>query len=156
SPLLRWYLAAVAAGGACVLLGAALQGAPTLHPLGWVALAAVAVGAGSLNLNIAGDVAAIAIDDTFYIAIAILFGPGPAAVTIATGGLVQSVRRKRPARQVVFNTASHALSMWGAAQVFFLLARVQPLIDGEAGIGSVVLPLFALAAVYFALNSGLT
>jgi putative nucleotidyltransferase with HDIG domain len=153
---LRLYLLAVAVAGVCVLVDAAITAAQTPHPLGWLALAAIAVATGSFKLNFSGNVAEIAVDDTFFIAIAILFGPGPATLAIAAGGFVLPIRRRRALRQVVFNTASFAVSMWAASRVFFLASGAQPLIISHAPVASLVLPLAALCGVYFAFNSGLT
>ena len=156
SPLLRPYIIAVATAGACVLVDAAIGGIRTPYPLAWMALAAIGVATGSFKLNFAANTADIAIDDTFFMAIAILFGPGPATLAIAAGGFALPVRRRRPLRQVVFNTASFAFSMWVAARAFFLIARVQPLAISHAPMATLVMPLLALCATYFSLNSGLT
>ena len=55
----------------------------------------------------------------------------------------------------MFNTATLALSMWAASRAFFALGGVEPLAMGHAPVGSLVFPLGAMAAVYFAFNSGL-
>src|SRR5207237_4489135 len=111
----------------------------------WLALAAIAVCTGSFNLNFAANGAQIAIDDMCYMAIAMLFGPGPATLAIAVGAFALPVRRRRPIRQIVFNTASLAVSMWAAAHVFFLISRVEPLAVGHTPMATLVLPLLALS-----------
>ncbi|HYM22774.1 MAG TPA: HD domain-containing phosphohydrolase [Vicinamibacterales bacterium] len=153
--VLRAYILAVAMAGVCVLVDAALSSVRAPHPFAWLALAAIAVATGSFKLNFAGNSADIAIDDTFYMAIAILFGPGPATVAIAAGGFALPVRRRRPLRQIVFNTASLALSMWAASSTFFLIAQVDPLAISRAPMATLVLPLLALCVVYFVFNTGL-
>ena len=45
--------------------------------------------------------------------------------------------------------------MWAGSHVFFWLSGVPPLTHSEAPIGSAHLPLLALTAVYFLVNSGL-
>src|SRR5437588_6047676 len=154
SPLLEPYLVAVATAGVCALIDSAIVAWRTPHPIAWVALAAVAVSAGSFRLKFAGNSADIAIDDTFFIAIAMLFGSGPATLAAAACGYI--LRRRRARRQVVFNTASLALSMWAASRIFVLLARVEPLAISRAPVGPYVLPMLVLCGTYFAFNSGLT
>jgi putative nucleotidyltransferase with HDIG domain len=155
--VLRGYLSAVVLAGACVLVDAAFGAVRAPHPVGWLALAALAMVAGSFRLNFASESAAIAIDeDTFVIATALLFGPGPATLVIAASAFVFSFRRRMPARQIAFNTASIAISMWAGSHAFFLMAGITPLVLSRPSLGPLVLPLLAMTAVYFALNSGLT
>jgi putative nucleotidyltransferase with HDIG domain len=98
----------------------------------------------------------MAIDDTFVITSALLFGPGPATLTIAASSCLFSCRRRMPSKQIAFNTAATALSMWSGAQVFFLTGRVPPLAVATPSIATLVAPLVAFTIVYFMLNSGLT
>ena len=153
--LLRRYVHAVGIVGGAVLASALALALRTPHAAAWLALSAFAIATGSFKLNFASIAADIAIDDTFFIAIAVLFGPGPATLATAAGAFVLPGRRRRPLRQIVFNTASLALSMWAASETFFFAARVPPLAVSGAPIASLVLPLLALTAVYFVFNSGL-
>jgi putative nucleotidyltransferase with HDIG domain len=155
SRALRAYLTVVVTAGALVLVVSAITAARTPHPLGWLALAALAMLTGSFRLNFASVSANIAIDDTFLFTAALLFGPGPAALAIAAGGFIPSCRRRKPARQIAFNTAAPAISMWVATQTFFLIARVPPLVQGMPPVASLVVPLLTFTVVHFALNSGL-
>ena len=156
SGLLRLYLIAVGVGGAALLLQSASLSAQTPPPLGWLAMTALTILAGCFRLRFASVSANIAIDDTFFISTALLFGPGPATLTIAASALVFSCLRRKPLRQLAFNPTGHALSMGVASRVFFMMAHVQPLASGHAPIAPLVVPLVALTIVYFALNSGLT
>jgi putative nucleotidyltransferase with HDIG domain len=156
SRALRLYLQLVIAAGAIALAHAAIGAARTPQPLGWLMLAGIAIVTGFFRLTFASDSANIAIDDTFFITTAILFGPGPATLAIAASGLIISYRRAKSYRQIAFNTAALALSMSAGAQAFFLLGHVVPLAIGHAPITPLVLPLLALSVVYFSLNSGLT
>jgi len=156
SSALRAYLQVIVSAGALVLLAAGFATIRTPHPLGWLALAALAMSTGSLRMNFASVSANMAIDDTFVITTALLFGPGPATLAIAANSLLVSCRRRMPLRQRAFNTAATAVSMWTAAQTFFLIAGVPPLIVAMPPVASLVAPLLALTVVYFGLNSGLT
>ena len=155
--VLRVYLQAVVLAGAFVLVDAAFEAVRTPHPIQWLALAGLAMVAGSFRLNFASKSANIAIDeDTFFITTALLFGPGPATLAIAAVGFVFSLRRRMPARQIAFNTAALAVSMWVGSHVFFLAAGIAPLSQSKPSLGALVLPLLAMTVVYFVLNSGLT
>jgi putative nucleotidyltransferase with HDIG domain len=157
SRALRLYLQVLVSIGALVLAHSIFVAVRTPHPLGWLTLAGIALAAGCFRLNFASVAANIGVDDTFFITTAVLFGPAPAAMVIAGGAFVFSMRRRKPARQVAFNTAAVALSMWGSAQTFFALARVEPLAlaQTQAPVAALVAPLLALTVVYFVLNSGL-
>jgi putative nucleotidyltransferase with HDIG domain len=154
---LRIFVHAVVLAGAFVLVDAAFDALRTPHPFGWLALAGLALVAGSFRLTFASESANIAIDeDTFFITTALLFGPGPATLAIAAAGLLFSIRRRMPVRRITFNTAALAVSMWIGSHAFFLAAGVAPLSQSKPPLGTLVLPLLAMTAVYFMLNSGLT
>jgi len=153
---LRLYVRVVAATGVLVLASAALDAVQTPKPLACLALAGLVLLSGWFRLSFNSVSATVGIDDTFCITLALLFGPGPATLAIVAHSVVYSMRRRRPGRQMAFNAAALALSMWGSARAFFLFAGVGPLAIAQTAITSLVGPLLALAVVYFALNSGLT
>src|SRR3954466_3131244 len=156
SPAIRGYLLAVVAIGSVVLVQALFAAARTPQPLAWVALAALALLSGWFRLSFKSVSATAGIDDTFWIAAALLFGPGVATLAVAAHSLVYSLRRRRPIAQMAFNASALALSMWCSAGAFFSLAGVGPLAIAHAPITPLVGPLLALTGVYFVLNSGLT
>jgi putative nucleotidyltransferase with HDIG domain len=153
---LRTYLFAIAAAGAVVIAQSAASATRTPHVGGWLAITALTVLAGCFRLRFASVTANIAIDDTFFIATTLLFGPGPGTLTTAAAALLFSLQRRHVLRRVLFNTTGHAVSMGLAAQVFFRIAGVEPLAVGGTPIAPLVGPLVALTIVYFTLNSGLT
>jgi putative nucleotidyltransferase with HDIG domain len=128
----------------------------TPYPLGWLGVGALAVIAGSFALKVPGVPVYLSISDTFFITSALLFGPAPATLTIAADSLAMSWRRGNAPYQLFFNSTSCAISLWSAAHVFFWLTGTGPLINAVAPPGpAMILALGCLAAVYFALNSGL-
>jgi putative nucleotidyltransferase with HDIG domain len=154
---LQVYMLAVVLAGACVFVDAAFHAVRTPHPLHWLALAALGLVARSFRLNFASESMNIAIDeDTFIFATALLFGPGPATLAIATSIFVFCVRQRMPTSRIAFNTAAVAVSMWVASHVFFVIAGIAPLSQSQPSLGALILPLLAMTVVYFALNSGLT
>ena len=156
SRALRIYLHTVVAAGAVVLAHSAVAAAHTPRPSAWLALTALTMLAGCFRLHFKSVSANIAIDDTFFISTALLFGPAAGTLTMAASCLLFSVQRRKRPSQIAFNTASLALSMYIGSRVFFAIAGVAPLAAGLAPIAQLVAPLIALTLVYFSLNSALT
>ena len=156
SRAVRAYIAGVAACGVAVLARAAVQAAHAPHTAYWLTAGALAVAAGSFRLTFASVEANIAIDDAILMAMAMLFGPGPATLAIAAGGVTLSWRRGHPWPKILFNTTSLALAMWAATEAFFAVGRLAPLATNLRQVDRAVLPLLALIATYFGLNSWLT
>jgi putative nucleotidyltransferase with HDIG domain len=152
---LRLYVAiVVAAGGAAVISGVpALVHSP--HLLEWALFALFAIVGGSFMFHVASVNASIGVNDTFFIASALLFGPGPASITLAADTLIFSWRKRHSLDRTAFNTAAPALSLWIAAKAFFLLAGVPPLSHADAPLTALLGPFVGLVALYFLFNSGL-
>jgi putative nucleotidyltransferase with HDIG domain len=155
-PGMRTYLQAIGAAGAVVLADAVMSAAHMPKPTGWLLLTAATILAGCFRVHFSSVSANIAIDDTFFISTALLFGPAAGTLTIAASCLLFSLQRRKPARQIVFNTAALATSMALASRVFFALAGVPPLAIGGDPIVPLVGPLVAYVIVYFVLNSAFT
>lgn len=150
------YVAGVATIGVAIVGGSALGLPDTPHRIEWLLFGALALLAGRFALNMPGIDARFSVSDTFFMTSALLFGPGPATLTIALDSLAMSYGRGYPPRQLLFNGTGPAIAFWVACQVFFQLAGTGPLFDSAVPADRVVLPLAALAAVYYLLNSGLT
>jgi hypothetical protein len=147
SRALAVYLLVVVAAGALVLGHSVLAAAHTPKPLWWLALGGSVILAGWFRMNFASVSATIGIEDTFLIATALLFGPAPPTLAVAVSGLLFSLRRGKPARQIAFNIAALSLSIWGCAHTFFALAGVEPLAIGHAPVARLVAPLMAMTVV---------
>ena len=153
-PLKLYTHAVIASGGTVVVCSLAfLPWMP--HPLAWFLFAALAILTGSFTLRIASVEASVSVSDTFFIASALLFGPGPATVALAADSFLLSWRKGHPWSRVAFNAAAPSASLWVAGHVFFLTSGIAPLANGSVPVGPLLAPLVALTAVYFALNSGL-
>src|SRR4051812_18099776 len=155
SPLRVYVWTIIAVGGAA--LGASVFGlAAGTHRYEWALLAALAIATGSFNMNLGTAEVSISVADTFFITCALLFGPAAGAIAIATDSLVLSVvRRRHDLTRGLFNTLGPAFALFTAAHAFFRLAHVGPLASSHAPVTTLVLPLIALAVVYFALNCGI-
>jgi putative nucleotidyltransferase with HDIG domain len=156
SRALRAYLLIVVGAGALALAQSATGVGGTPNPLACLGLVGLVLLAGWFRLTFMGGSATVGIDDTFLIGIVLLFGTAPATLAIAGTALVFSLRRRKPFKQLAFNVAALSIAMWVAGRTFFALARVEPLARTHAPIAPLVLPLVAMAVVFFAINSGLT
>lgn len=156
SPLLPSYIRLVVTCGIGVIFQSLFFIPDTPYPLAWLLFTALAVATGTFTMKIASVDATISVTDTFFISSAMLFGPGPATVTVAIDSFVASWRRGHRWNRIAFNTAACAFAMWTAGHVFFWLAGTPPLARGHQSISIVVIPLLCLTATYFLLNSGLT
>ena len=155
SGALRPYLQVVVSIGAGVILLSLVGAARMPHPVEGALFALLAIVVGCFPIKVSSVFAVSSVSDTFFIALALMFGPAPATIAVAVDSCVMSLRRKHSWRQVAFNTAESAVSMWAGAHTFFLLAGVQPLAHSGVQIGPLIVPLLAFTAVYFLFNSGL-
>jgi putative nucleotidyltransferase with HDIG domain len=122
-----------------------------------MALGALGLVASAFPVSVPGIPVYFSISDTFFITSALLFGPAPATVTIAADCIAICYRRRnKNVRQVLFNVTGTAFALWCGVQVYYLLAKHEPLAIAWSPGGAALLPLACLAMVYFALNSGLT
>jgi putative nucleotidyltransferase with HDIG domain len=152
---LKLYTRTVTALGGAVVLYSLSVIARMPHPLEWFLFAALAILTATFTIKIASIEATVAVDDTFFIISAMLFGPGPAAVSLAVDSCVLCWRKGHDWSRLAFNTVAPALSLWVGGQAFFFLSGVQPLSASDSPIGPLLAPLLCLAAIYFVLNSGL-
>jgi putative nucleotidyltransferase with HDIG domain len=152
---LTLYTRTVTAIGGAVVVYSLTTIIQMRHPLEWFLFAALAILTASFTIKIASIEATIAVDDTFFITSAMLFGPGPAAVSLAADSFVLSWRKRHDWSRLAFNTVAPALSLWAGGGAFFLLSDVQPLSVADSPIGPLLGPLLCLVAIYFILNSGL-
>lgn len=160
SRLGRWYVFAVAALGVVAIAYSAYR----LHirPIGWswLVLALLTLLSGWATVRLPSVPATISISETFVFTSVLLFGPAAGTLTVALDVLTISLwlaRRGHPTYRLVFNTCALPGALWVCAQLFYLLAGVQPLALSSVPvqIGSLVLPLAVFALAYFLLNSWL-
>src|SRR5712672_2622744 len=153
---LRLYVWTTIAIGATALAVSLVTLAGGPHRYEWALFAALAILTGTFNINLGSAEASISVADTFFITCALLYGPAAAAAAIATDSLVLSLLRRRHGMvRGLFNTLGPTLAMFIAAKAFFALAGIGPLAASRAPITSLILPLIALAVLYFTLNCGI-
>jgi putative nucleotidyltransferase with HDIG domain len=155
TPLQRYVASVIVAGGAAMAVSLAqLSQAP--QPLEWVLFAVAGVLAGTYWVKIPGVDARISVSDTFFLALAILFGPAPATVGAGIDCAVVSWRRRYSWERFLFNVTGPPLSLWVAAHTFFFLSGIEPTATTDIAIPRLILPLVGTAFGWFILNSGLT
>jgi putative nucleotidyltransferase with HDIG domain len=152
----RLYVGGVCAVGLIVIAHAAWQLPDAAYPVGWSMFALLALVAGRYALKFPGVDAHISMSDTFFITSVVLFGPAPATVVMAADSIFIAWRRGWRTRQVLFNGASPAISLWTGSQTFFSLTGSGPLFGATMSVDRVVVALACFALVYFVLNVGLT
>ena len=154
----RAYVAAVACAGTLVVGHSIAQLAS--HRLGfqWFVLAGLTLLSGSFTVRVPGIPARLSVSETFVFAAAMLFGPAAAAVLVVLDSLVISLWQPQSSRRplrVLFNMSAPAVAIWVAAHTFFRFANIPPLYNSPRQVLSLLVPLLAMAVVYFFLNSWL-
>src|SRR4051812_18892305 len=153
---LRLYVWTIIAIGAAALAASLATFAGGPHGYEWALFAALAIATGSFNINLGAADVSISVADTFFITCALLYGPAAAAAAIAADSLVLSLlRRRHGLERGLFNTLGATLAMFVASKTFFALAGIGPLASSHAPVTSLILPLMALAVLYFTLNCGI-
>src|SRR5438552_3683923 len=144
---LRAYVGGVVAIGLAVFAHSLFTLPATPHLIEWALLGVITVLTGSFTVKIASVPASISVADTFFITLAVLFGPAPAAVVLVCDSFISSWRRKHAPARLAFNTVAPALSMWIAAQAFFWFERVPPLLQTDVQIQALIFPLLGLTLI---------
>jgi putative nucleotidyltransferase with HDIG domain len=150
------YVGVMAAVGAALAAWSVVLVLQVPHAMEWMLFSALALLAGRFPLRIPGITATFAVTDTFFVTSALLFGPGPATLTVVVDSLLMSAGRGYPLQRYLFNGSAPAISFWAGCKVFFLLADSGPLFDAPVTPDRILVPLAAWATVYYLLNSGLT
>jgi len=153
---LRLYVQLVVGIGGGLIVHSLFGLRTTPRLLECLLFAGLSVLTGSFTLAVASVPASISVSDTFFLTIALLFGPAAATVTVAADSLLMSWRKRHGIVRVVFNTTENAISLWIASHVFFLLLGGGPLIGRDVAVSSILVPLLCLTALYYVLNSTMT
>jgi putative nucleotidyltransferase with HDIG domain len=125
----------------------------------WLILAGLTLLSGSFTIRVPAIPARLSVSETFVFATVLLFGAAAATIIVVLDSLVISLwlkphsNRSKLATRLMFNIAAPSVSIWIAAHLFYRLADVPPLAQQQQPILSLVVPLLALALVYFLLNS---
>ena len=156
SRLGQLYLGAVILAGASVALLSAKDVYTREGWSDWLVLAVLTLLTGSFTVRVPGLLARISVSDAFVFASVLVFGPSVATVIVALDSLVATLWMRPEHRSLLrslFNVTSVSISIWIASQAFYWLAQASP--GQTLALSHLVGPLFALAALYFLINSWL-
>jgi putative nucleotidyltransferase with HDIG domain len=87
-----------------------------------------------------------------------LFGPAAGTITVVLDALVMSFwlkSEKRSLLKLLFNATAPAIAIRIASEVFFVLSGAHAGHINRQDIGHLIVPVFAFALLYFAINTGL-
>jgi signal transduction histidine kinase/CheY-like chemotaxis protein len=148
------FVTAVTAVGAIVLVSAFMQvRAVPLNPYA-ILLAALTMAGSRFTIKVPGRPATVSVSEVFIFASVLLFGPGPATLSVALDGLLISLtHQNRRVYRLLFNIAEPAIATWCAGSVFFAIAHLDALRGGGS---MLLLATIGMSLVFFVLNSGLT
>ena len=124
----------------------------------WFVLAALTLLSGSITIKLPGIDASISVSETFVFTSVLLFGTAAGTIIVTLDGLIISLwlwRKGIGLHKLLFNMAAPALSIWLAAQLFFLVAGVPPLTQEATSLPALLPGLLLFAVTYFLLNSWL-
>lgn len=124
----------------------------------WFLLAALTLLSGSITIKLPSIPATISVSETFVFTSVLLFGAAAGTITVTLDGLIISLwlqRKNLELHKLLFNTTAPALSIWIAAQLFFLVTGAAPPSVQPAGIPGLIPGLLMFAVAYFLLNSWL-
>jgi putative nucleotidyltransferase with HDIG domain len=112
--------------------------------------------ASAFTLKIPSIDSTSAASEIFALTSVLLYGADAGALIFAGVAIVLSLRSKFSPQKTLFNVGNLCLSSWLAGWVFFAMAGAPPLYRFDGSFTSLVTPLVAMTATYFATNSGLT
>ena len=121
----------------------------------WLIFTALTFASARMTVKIPSVDARFSVTELFAFAGILLFGPATGAITPTLDTLIYSWRQKLTLRQAFFNFGNLALAAFVSGTLFFVIADVPPLAAHSAPTEVLVLPLAVMAAVYFAINTGL-
>ena len=124
-----WYVGTIVLAGAVVIGWSALGLPSTPHAREWGVLAGIALVASRFPLRVPGRSAWFSISDTFFMTSALLFGPGPATVTIALDSMLMTHAFKTfSLRRFLFNSGAPALAFWTGRRGVFWAVRLRAVV----------------------------
>ena len=130
------------------------------EPIGyqWFILAALTLVRGSATITLPSAYPSVSASETFVFTAVLLYGPAAGTIIVALDALVISFwisKRRSEVHRALFNISAPAVSVWCAAQLFFYVAKIAPLIKEPSPSYAILPSLIVFALAYFSLNSWL-
>ncbi len=155
-PRTKIFVGAVVLAGVAVALRCGIVLAGASVPREWMLFGVLTLLSGLFTLKVPSIDSRLSISELFAFAGVLQFGPEAGAITLALDGIFVSIRHRLPFVQAVFNFSMLLVSVWASGAVFFALSGTHPLFYGDPVSPTVIVPLGAMTATYFGINSGLT
>ena len=157
----RLYVSVIVFAGTVAVTQSFYQLLSTPFDYRWAVLALLTLVSGSATVSLRSVQATISVSETFVFTSVLLFGASAGTLTVALDALVMSfwvARRKPELHRLLFNLAAAPLSVWIAANIFFWVAGVPPIVQQTIPVDGIrietlVGPLLLFTVVYFLLNS---
>ncbi|HCK78801.1 MAG TPA: hypothetical protein DHW34_02165 [Actinobacteria bacterium] len=152
------FVVLVASCGGLILTRALYEVLKAPPGVEWLTLALLTLISGSFTVKVPSLSARFSVSEAFVITSGLLFGPAAGTLTVTLDALMMSFwvgSVSRSARRVAFNAAAPAIAYWLGSSLFFALAGVAPGQVQHHSLSTFVIPLFAFAATYFCINTGL-
>jgi len=124
----------------------------------WLILVALTVLAGCFTIKLPSVPANLSVSETFIFTAVLLFGPAAGTITVLVDSLVISFWTKSTRstlERFLFNVTAPAIAIRVASAFFFAASGTTPGAVEKAPLGTLVLPVFGLAVLYFAANTAL-
>ena len=152
-PTVKLYVWTMVAVGALASAHALVEAGALRAAPYWVGLAILTLFAGPFSIRVRSARATVSALETLVLAMAILFGPAPATLTVVMNALVGLLwSRDDRHYRTWFSVAERAIAIWLAAQLYYGLSDAAPLFLAPAELGHVALPLLAMTTSYFLLT----
>ncbi len=150
---LRLFVLVTGACGALALVGAVAALTRTTLNLWVVLLALLTLASSRFSIKVPGMPSTVSVSEIFVFTSILLFGAGPATLTVAVDGLwISWWQKDRRIYRTLFNIAEPAVSTYAAATVLFAVSRMASQPDGPSR-PMLLLSVIAMTATYFLLNS---
>ena len=150
------YVAAVIVCGLGVVLDSVWQFSSNPPSLEYFFLATLTLLTGSFTVKLPSLPAKLSVSETFVFTSVLLFGPAAGTMTVVIDALVISLwMRRQPPVRLLFNFTAPAIAIRVASETFFYLSQATPGQIHRNDVGHLIVPVFAFAFLYFAINTAL-
>jgi putative nucleotidyltransferase with HDIG domain len=119
-------------------------------------LATLTLLTGSFTVKLPSLPAKLSVSETFVFTSVLMFGPAAGTITVVIDSLVGSLwMRRQTLPRLLFNFTAPAIAIRAASETFFYLSTASPGQIHRNDLGRLIVPVFAFAFLYFAVNTAL-
>ncbi len=136
STAMKTYVGVVVAVGFATVVQSVLAIIEDPKGWKWLILAVLTLVSGSATVRLPLLPATFSVSETFVFTAVLLFGPAAGTLIVTLDAFIISLwahKRDNPLYKIFFNVCALPLSIWVSANLFFLIAGIQPLGDPVDG-----------------------